>query len=186
MIYTPSEDSYLLAKEVAKYAKRKKVLDIGSGSGILAEAARKAGALSVLAVDINPLSISAIKKKNISVIHSNIFSSIKKNKKFDLIICNPPYLPLDRREGRESAQNTTGGKKGDEFILRFLKQSPYFLDKNGIILLLLSSLTPQKRILALLKKLHCKHEIISSQKLFFEELSVWKITQHRQPAMLRL
>ena len=37
MIYQPSEDSYLLEKEVKKYSPKKSVLDIGSGSGIQAQ-----------------------------------------------------------------------------------------------------------------------------------------------------
>ena len=37
MIYQPSEDSFLLATEVKKKSNGKKVLDVGSGSGILAE-----------------------------------------------------------------------------------------------------------------------------------------------------
>jgi len=41
--------------------------------------------------------------------------------------------------------------------------------------LLLSSLTPKKRILELLDKLKYKAEIIAEKKLFFEQLEVWQI-----------
>jgi methylase of polypeptide subunit release factors len=47
------------------------------------------------------------------------------------------------REDKESALATTGGKQGDELILKFLKQAQKHLTKKGIILLVLSSLTPQ-------------------------------------------
>ena len=176
MLYTPAEDSYLLACVIKNFARGKSVLDIGSGSGILAQTAIKAGAKSVLAVDSAPEAVCHIKNLGLSVKQSALFSNISKNSKFNLIICNPPYLPLDKRESRESRQNTTGGKKGDEIILRFLKQAQNHLTKRGIILLLLSSLTPQKRILALLGKLRYKHEVIASKKFFFEELFVWKVT----------
>ena len=175
MIYEPLEDSYLLKEQVIKFARDKSVLDLGSGSGILAIAAEKAGAKSVLASDINEESIKHIKNLNIKAIKSNLFASIKG--KFDLIIFNPPYLPLDKREPFDSQLATTGGKKGDEIILLLLKQSKYHLNKDGIILLLLSSLTPRKRIISLLKSLSLKYKIISSKNLFMETLEVWEISK---------
>ena len=53
MIYNPREDSFLLEKEVKKYAKGKSFLDIGSGSGIQAKAAKEAGARFIFCTDIN-------------------------------------------------------------------------------------------------------------------------------------
>ena len=173
MIYQPAEDSYLLEKQVKRFASSKTFLDMGAGTGIQSKAAIKSGASSVLAADINQESIKYLKKQNISTIKSNLFSNIKSN--FDLIAFNPPYLPKDKREPPASQLATTGGKHGDEVILRFLKQAPLRLNKNGIILLVISSLTPKTRILQLLKKLKLKKQILSSKKLFMEKLDVWKI-----------
>ena len=173
MIYEPREDSFLLEKEVKKAAKRKIVLDMGSGSGIQAKAAISAKAKSVLASDINKEAVESLKKQGIDAIQSNLFSNIKG--KFDVIVFNPPYLPKDRREDSDSSLATTGGKRGDEIILRFLKSSKDHLNENGIILIIMSSLTPEKKILALLKKQKLNREVISSQKLFFETLEVWKL-----------
>ncbi len=174
MIYQPQEDSYLLEKQVRKFARDKSVLDIGSGSGIQAETALKAGARSVLASDINKEAVKQLKQKNIQSIQSDLLNKI--NKKFDLIIFNPPYLPEDNKEPIPSREATTGGRLGDEIILKFLKQAPEHLNKDGIILLLLSSLTPKERILKLLKSKNLKKQALSKQKLFFETLEVWKIT----------
>jgi len=179
MIYSPREDSYLLEKQVKKYSKNKSVIDIGTGSGIQALSSLSSGAKEVTASDINEEAINHLKniiKSNnyiIKLIKSDLFSNIKN--KFDLIIFNPPYLPENKDEDKESKLTTTGGKRGDEIILRFLKQSKAHLNKNGILLLLLSSLTPKDKILKLLKKLSLSHNIISSEKLFFETLEVWKI-----------
>ncbi len=200
MIYSPSEDSYLLEECVKKFAKGKIVLDLGAGSGIQTEVAIKFGAKSVLSSDIDDDSIIFLKSKspfrglldarsaprtkvrglsststskNYNVIKSDLFSKIKG--KFNLIIFNPPYLPEDSLEDSESKLITTGGKKGDEIILRFLKNVKSYLLKKGIILLLLSSLTPKKRILTELKKQKLKKIIISKKKIFMEELQVWKI-----------
>jgi release factor glutamine methyltransferase len=80
--------------------KHKIVLDIGSGSGIQAETALNSKAKSVLATDINPESIKLLRSKKINAINSNLFTKVKG--KFDLIIFNPPYLPLDKREDKEA------------------------------------------------------------------------------------
>ena len=176
MMYEPKEDSFLLKEQVKKYAKNKTVLDIGSGSGIQAETAIKSGAKNVLATDIKDYIIKYLKNKSIKAIRSNLFSALK-NKKFDLIIFNPPYLPEDKREDRKSKVSTTGGKRGDEIILRFLKQAPKYLNKNGKIFLVISSLTPQQRINKLLEKQKLKRIIIAEQKFFFEKLEVLEISK---------
>jgi release factor glutamine methyltransferase len=174
MIYQPSDDSYLLASVLKKYSKNKKILDIGTGSGIQALTALKSGASFVIASDINPEAKDYLKEHNIPFIHSDLFSSIID--KFDLIIFNSPYLPEDKREPSSSALSTTGGKHGDETILKFLKQAKLHLNKNGIILLLLSSLTPKEKIKKLLNKLGFHHNVIASKKLFMETLYVWEIS----------
>ena len=92
-----------------------------------------------------------------------------------MIAFNPPYLPEDKREDIESAQTTTGGKQGDELIVKFLKEVKNHLNKDGIILLVVSSLTPKERILKVLEENSFKHRVISSQNFFFETLEVWKI-----------
>ena len=59
-IYEPREDSFLLEKYVVKYTKPGYiVLDMGTGSGIQADAASKK-AKKVIAADINPGAIPAI------------------------------------------------------------------------------------------------------------------------------
>jgi len=173
MIYSPSEDSYFLSEFVKKYSKRKSVLDMGSGSGIQAEIALKSGADLILCADISRESISHLKSKRLNATKSNLFSKI--TGKFDLIIFNPPYLPLDKREDKESRKITTGGKKGDEIILRFLKQSQRHLNKEGIILLLLSSLTPKNKINSTIKDKNLKVKILDKKNLFMEYLEVWAI-----------
>jgi release factor glutamine methyltransferase len=173
MIYTPAEDSFLLEKEVFKRAKGKAVLDMGAGSGILAMAASRSKAKAVLAADINPEVVVELKNKGINVIQSNLFDNI--NGKFDLIICNPPYLPEDEREDQESSLITSGGKEGDEFLLSFIEQAASHLNTSGEILIVLSSLTPKNRIEKLLQTLKLKRTVLADQKVSFEILEVWLI-----------
>ncbi|MFH0798210.1 MAG: HemK2/MTQ2 family protein methyltransferase [Candidatus Woesearchaeota archaeon] len=170
MIYKPREDSFLLRKQVRKYAKGK-VLDMGTGSGIQAMATSE-NTKDVLAVDINPKAVEKLKKKGVNAIESDLFANVKG--KFDLIIFNPPYLPEDPEEDEESKMTTTGGKEGHEITERFLKEAKKHLKKNGIILLLFSSMTGDMD--SILKKLKYNFRCIDKKKMFFEELYVYLVS----------
>jgi len=167
-IYQPSEDSCLFSEFLEKYLKQaspKKMLDMGTGSGILAKTASKfLDKKNITVADINPDAINSLKSKGLKAIKSNLFQNIKG--KFDLITFNAPYLPRDEREPKDSQVATTGGKNGDEISLRFLKQAKSHLSKNGKILLLISSLTPMSKI----NKFN--PEIVARKKIFMEELLI--------------
>ncbi len=176
MVYIPAEDSYFFAHILARFVKGKVVLDMGAGSGILSEAALNARASSVCSVDIDSEAVEFLRLKRLTTIESDLFEKV--SGLFDVILCNAPYLPEDSREGAEGKVAIVGGKRGDEFILRFLKQAQNHLAPDGCILLLLSSRTPRERILALLKKQKMKNEVVAEKKLFFETLEVWKINSN--------
>jgi len=168
-MYKPSDDSFFFAELLKDYISKLKnkdisYLDMGTGSGILSETAKNCRVKNILAADINEESVNFVKSKNINAIKSDLFSNI--NEKFDLITFNVPYLPKAKDEPIDSQLETTGGKKGDEISLKFLKQAKEHLNKNGKIFLLISSFTPFNRI----KKF--KPKIISRKNLFFEELLI--------------
>jgi len=177
MIYEPLEDSFLLNKTLIKFFKNKdkkiKILDVGSGSGIQAETCLKLGFKNVIASDINKETAKYLREKNIKFVHSDLFDKIKG--RFDLIIFNPPYLPHDYREPEESKMNTTGGKKGYEIIIKFLKQSSKKLNKNGSIILLFSSLSNPKLILERARDFGYNFSLLDKNKFFFEELYVYEL-----------
>ena len=174
-IYTPSEDSFLitgvLENKIPGLIKRNpdlKFLEIGSGSGINLETALNSGVkkTNIFSCDINPEAVKHCKKLDFNCIHSDLFKNIRKDKKFDIIAFNHPYLPLDKSEPKNSRTATTGGKKGNEVIIKFLKQTKNHLEKNGKIFLITSSLTGNIDF----RKLGYKSKKLKSARLFFEEL----------------
>ena len=179
MIYSPLEDSYMLSEVVKEFLKEKnkkiKILDMGSGSGIQAQACIKLGFKNVLCADMDKEVINHLKLRNFNTLQTDLFSNINKLEKFDLIIFNPPYLPEDKLEPQDSRNATTGGKKGYEIIIKFLVQAKSHLNKNGSILLLFSSFSNPKIILKKAKELDYSANLLSSKKLFFEELFVYEI-----------
>ncbi len=166
MVYEPDEDSFLLEEQVKKYAFGK-VLDVGTGSGIQALAALQK-AKSVMAVDIDDSYFNELKKKGIKTLKSDLFKNVKG--KFDTIIFNPPYLPEHKYDKQK---DTSGGK---EIIEKFLKQAKKHLNKNGIILLIFSTLTGD--VINLFKKYGYKYKKLSEKKIFFETLYVYALRRH--------
>ena len=179
-IYQPAEDSYLLKETLENYlnnldssSKKIKILDMGSGSGIQAETCKKLKFEDITAADIDPEVIKHLKKSGFKVVHTDLFSKINKKDKFNLIVFNPPYLPEDKDEPEDSKLATTAGKVGNEIILKFLKSAKTHLTEQGVILLLISSLSKPNSIKKQIKELNYKSELLANQKLFFEELYVY-------------
>ena len=190
-IYQPAEDSYLLAETLRNYLtnlkdtdKKLKILDMGAGSGIQAETSRSLGFKNILTADINPEVVKHLKKVGFKSIQTDLFSKLYKRKgdlsgetlvpiQFDLILFNPPYLPEDRREPKDSKLVTTAGEKGHELIIKFLDQAKTHLTKKGVILLLISSLSKPRVVKKRIKELKYNMEHLNQQKLFFEELYVY-------------
>lgn len=78
---------YLLDNPITVMGKR--VLDFGSGSGLVAIAAAKAGAIHVVAADIDPFAIAAIARNadaNNVIVHSVAENVIGTSDRFDLIV----------------------------------------------------------------------------------------------------
>jgi len=180
MVYSPEQDSYLLAKEVKKYISKiknqkhkeeLKILDMGSGSGIQAETCIKSKIKkeNIISVDIDKDTLKFLQEKGIKAVYSNLFSKVKG--KFNLIIFNPPYLPEHKHD---KAKDTSGGKKGYETILKFLKQAKSHLAEKGVILLLFSSLSDPNFILGYALKQRYRAKKLSEESLFFEKLFVYE------------
>jgi len=186
MIYSPREDSIVLAEEVKKQA-HGEVLDLGTGSGIQARsAAEQKQVHTVIASDISLDAVKYVKDfitrkgrdkkflKKIKVVRSDLFENIPKQK-FDCIIFNPPYLPEDQQEGEDSKLHTTGGKEGYEIIERFFSNVKKFLKEKGYILLAFSSLTHKEDVDRIIKEGGFQHRELRMHLLFFERLYVYKV-----------
>ena len=175
-IYEPAEDSYLLEKAVRNLAFGR-VLDMGTGSGIQAQAAASLSQVrEVVAIDINPKAVKQFEGKNkkINVIQSDLFKNV--NGKFNTIIFNPPYLPQDK--GIEDSA-LYGGKHGWEISERFLREVSNYLISDGIILFLFSTLTNKEKIEGFIEHNLLEFKEVDSLKIAFETLFVYKITKSR-------
>lgn len=183
-IYAPSDDSFLLEREVQKRNLEGKVcLDMGTGSGVQAIAMLKSGAKFVVCVDINKNALKESKKnvlkylketKNfdcvVRFVESDLFSNLK-GIKFDFITFNPPYVPSEKIKWVD----LDGGKEGIEVTNKFIAQFVGHLYSSSEVLLLISSLNNPKKIINNIEKKGFFVDIVSKKKLFFEELFVLSI-----------
>lgn len=186
-IYKPKEDSFLIQKHIEKYSKGI-VLDVGTGTGILAEeAASSKKVVKVFGVDINEEAIKYCirnqKSKKIIYAMSDLFSLFKSDRrymgvKFDTIIFNPPYLPNDPKVKDKALD---GGRKGYELICRFLHECKKFLKPKGKILIVFSSLTGKEKLDNFLINNHWKFRLLDKKHIFFEDLYVYILNRKILP-----
>lgn len=176
-VYEPVEDTFLIAENLS-VTHGEKILDMGTGCGILAViAAEKAS--RVVAVDVNPHAVNCAKKNadlngvgtKVEVCQGNLFSSVKGNEWFDLILFNAPYLPVERYEGKSWIEKAwSGGKTGRTVIDQFIDAAPSYLTEKGRILLVQSTLSDVNETLVKLSGNGLDAEIIAEKKSLFESI----------------
>jgi release factor glutamine methyltransferase len=172
-IYAPSDDSLLMIDVVARLPLiGKRVLDIGTGSGILGLYCAMHGA-KVTASDIDEAAIEQVDRAaealgvQINLRLSDLFSNIPD--RFDLILFNPPYLPSVGVNDR----SVDGGVAGTILTDRFLEALPSHLGRRAEAFLLLSSLNDPASVQ--LRHTKLEFSTVARKSLFFEELQVLRV-----------
>ncbi len=160
--YSPAEDTLFFANHIQK-EKGKHALDIGTGSGYLANVLL-ANFEVVIATDIN---FEASKKAHHLIENCICCTSADPfTIKFDLVICNLPYLP-----SKEINDPTVDGLDDGLLVpLQIINSAKNVIKKGGKILYLTSSLANYKKLLEETEYLGFYTKIVATKKLFFEEL----------------
>ncbi len=184
-VYEPAEDSFLFAENLT-VQENDVVLDLGTGSGILAVLAAKM-ADSVIAVDLNPFAIrcalqNAILNRvkcNVSFLQSDLFRALHPNAKFDLILFNAPYLPSEIGEDSTwIGRSWAGGTSGREVVDRFISEVPAFLKPSGRVQLMQSTLTGLEETISKFHVNGLGASVKAKQQLpFFETLTLIEAKQ---------
>lgn len=172
-MYLPSDDSFQLARSVKCY-RGKLALEIGVGSGIVLKALRENFKI-VAGTDIDFASLIYCKEnlsKEIMVACCDAASAF--HYRFDLIVSNPPYIPIEDNEKKDSAIH--GDSDGMETTLHFLKSAISVLDQDGKILIIISSLSDNMRLDALIVQMNLKRRTVMERNLFFETLRTLEIS----------
>ena len=169
--YIPAEDSIFFA-DYLKDKKGRSALDIGTGSGILANVLSKNFSL-VVATDVN---ISALVKAHETLdncICCNAADAL--HARFDLVVCNLPYLPSD--ELLDPAVD--GLHDGTVIPSMIIKSANSRIEKNGKMVFLTSSLAKYETLVQLAESLGFHVTIVAKKKLFYEELIILECTKNQ-------
>lgn len=184
-VYEPAEDTFLLLNAI-NIKKNNSVLEIGTGCGIIALECARRGA-EVVCTDSNPYAVKLAErnfqenqfqlKGRIEFRKGSLFSVLKNNEKFDIIIFNPPYLPTktDERIGGRFDIATNGGIDGLKIIELFLNSVKKHLFKNGHAYFIFSSLSNQTKLNNIISINELNAEIVSSQWFDEERIDVYCI-----------
>jgi release factor glutamine methyltransferase len=153
-VMAPTPETELLCVAAVKFIHAKritraKVLDVGVGSGVISlTVASEIIDAQVVAVDVSEDAL-AVARENADTLsvnnrvefrQSDMFSAIKSNERFDLILSNPPYIAEPDYAGLEPEVLAdpkiamTSGFEGLDAIRIILKQAPAFLAPGGRIM----------------------------------------------------
>jgi release factor glutamine methyltransferase len=177
-VYIPAEDSYLLADNL-EIKPGQSVLEIGTGSGIVAMyASRLTDRITVTDINFDACMLAeknfkANNIEDIEILFGNLFEVVK-DRKFDVILFNTPYLPTEDDEVLDETINYAfdGGLNGRKDIDLFLNEVGNHLNDGGIVQMIQSSLSGNDETLAKLDELGFIAEIAASEHFFFEDITL--------------
>jgi release factor glutamine methyltransferase len=178
-VYPPAADTYLLLDAIC-IKPTDIVLDVGCGAG-LGTLVAASQAQCVVSVDI---SLQAVRntcenlrknrlEHNSTVLQSDLFAGLSREKKFSLIMFNPPYLPADDMS-TDMDHALIGGEEGSELTERFVKEAALHIIEDGQLYVVVSTLANTEAINRAFEDNHFQVEHVNETQLFFEKIQVLK------------
>jgi len=123
------------AYEILKDIKNPKLIEIGTGSGVISVMlAKLIPNIEIVAVDINPKALELAKtnaiihnqSNKITFIKSDLFTNVPEQN-YDMVISNPPYIAnnykLPKNVTYEPSNALFGGDRGSELLIDIIEQT---------------------------------------------------------------
>jgi release factor glutamine methyltransferase len=158
----------------------KRVADLGTGTGILALAAARAGAANVVATDINPNAASSAAENarvnglgsRVSAMCSDLFSAIAPRPLFDVILSNMPALP---GEPADLAERSWYAGPDYRDIASLYEQARERLAPGGRMYILLSSQSDMPAIKALFERARFHGRPVEERSHLIESVLIYEL-----------
>lgn len=143
-VFRPRSDSWALARAIRERVQPgDAVVDPFTGSGVLAIAAAQAGARAT-AIDISRRAALATRLNaklngvDVEVLRADSMGPLG-DRRFDMIVANPPYVPGPDEEARGAARAWEAGPDGRRFVDALCAEAPQRLRAGGRLLLIHSA-----------------------------------------------
>lgn len=144
-----------------------RVLDLCTGSGLLAALAAKRGA-STVAIDISRRAVLSVRLNArlngaaVEAVRGDLFSAVQ-GQQFDVIVSNPPYVPGADSELPRAGPSRAweAGPRGRAFIDRICGSVGEYLKPGGVLLLVHSSVCGEGQTLRALEETGLRPEIVA-------------------------
>lgn len=143
-VFQPISDSMMLAEQLTRerVGPGRSVLDLCTGSGMLAIKAAQLGSDRVTAVDVSRRSVFTVRLNarlngvRVNAVRGDLFEPVRAQR-FDVIVSNPPYVPgePDAVPGRGRSRAWEAGPRGRLFLDPICAQAAEYLNPGGVILL---------------------------------------------------
>lgn len=177
-VYGAAEDSQLLAEAAVETVEEGWIaLDCGTGSGYVGGQLAETG-VCVIASDLNPHACKQARDRGLEAVRGDLLAPFQSGV-FDIVVFNPPYLPTDPENEWDDWMEValSGGQSGRAVIEPFLDSVERVLAPEGIVLLLVSSLTGFETVVDRAEEVGFDASTVSEESFPFEMLSVVKLAR---------
>ena len=192
-VYQPAEDSNLLAAAAIAdlqslssddplpsddRSDASLALEVGTGSGYVAERVADETDLRVLGSDLNPHACRQARERGVEAVRADLLKPFRDDA-FDAVLFNPPYLPTDPDDERDDWMEValSGGEDGRKVIEPFLDSVGRALAPDGAVYLLVSSLTGVDEVVELAEREGFSAVALRDESFPFETLTVLKLVR---------
>src|SRR5438105_4925862 len=171
-VFRPRSDSWLLAGVLqTRVSRGASVLDLCTGSGLLAVAAAQRGAGNVVAVDVSRRAAATawlnarLNGLRITTKVGDLFDAIR-GRQFDLIVSNPPYLPGTGGPPHRfsAARAWHGGTSGRDVIDRICDMAGTHLNPGGELLMVHSSVNDVQETIERLRSRGLHGDVVARRR----------------------